>query len=128
MVIWLSLVYRIRNIAEHALVARNQADPLRQARTTHAGWLERTKPALRQAWPPPSHPRKKWRCPFHLDPNPKYKSKSWQPWSCLSAQGVAHLDGVPSGPGRLTSRLSALCDRGDGFQVGNGYSRTTLGK
>jgi fatty acid desaturase len=41
MVIWLSLVYRIRNLAEHALVARNQADPLRQARTTHAGWLER---------------------------------------------------------------------------------------
>lgn len=38
---WLLLVYRIRNIAEHALIAQNQADPLRQARTTHAGWLER---------------------------------------------------------------------------------------
>jgi fatty acid desaturase len=38
---WLQLVYRIRNIAEHALVAQNQADPLRQARTTQANWLER---------------------------------------------------------------------------------------
>ena len=38
---WLQMVYRIRNIAEHALVAQNQADPLRQARTTRAGWLER---------------------------------------------------------------------------------------
>ena len=41
MMIWLPLVYRIRNIAEHALVALNQADPLRQARTTQANWLER---------------------------------------------------------------------------------------
>ena len=38
---WLPLVTRIRNIAEHALVGRDQADPLRQARTTHAGWVER---------------------------------------------------------------------------------------
>ena len=38
---WLQMVYRIRNIAEHALVAQNQADPLRQARTTQAHWLER---------------------------------------------------------------------------------------
>ena len=38
---WLQLVYRVRNIAEHALVAQNQPDPLRQARTTHANWLER---------------------------------------------------------------------------------------
>ena len=41
MMTWLPLVYRIRNIAEHALVAQNQADPLRQARTTQAHWLER---------------------------------------------------------------------------------------
>ena len=41
MATWLPLVTRIRNIAEHALVGRDQADPLRQARTTHAGWLER---------------------------------------------------------------------------------------
>jgi fatty acid desaturase len=38
---WLQLVYRVRNIAEHALVAQNQADPLRQARTTQANGLER---------------------------------------------------------------------------------------
>jgi fatty acid desaturase len=31
----------VRNIAEHALVGVNQADPLRQARTTHANWLAR---------------------------------------------------------------------------------------
>ena len=41
MMTWLPLVYRVRNIAEHALVAQNQPDPLRQARTTHANWLER---------------------------------------------------------------------------------------
>ena len=41
MMTWLPLVYRIRNIAEHALVAQNQTDPLRQARTTHANTLER---------------------------------------------------------------------------------------
>jgi fatty acid desaturase len=38
---WLPLVSRIRNIAEHALVDQNQADPLRQARTTRAGFFER---------------------------------------------------------------------------------------
>ena len=41
MATWLPLVTRIRNIAEHALIAKDQPDPLRQARTTHAGWLER---------------------------------------------------------------------------------------
>jgi fatty acid desaturase len=41
MVTWLPLVSRIRNIAEHALIAQNEADPLRQARTTHANILER---------------------------------------------------------------------------------------
>ena len=41
MVSWLPLITRLRNIAEHALVGVNQADPLRQARTTHAGWLAR---------------------------------------------------------------------------------------
>ena len=41
MMTWLPLVYRVRNIAEHALVAQNESDPLRQARTTHAHWLER---------------------------------------------------------------------------------------
>jgi fatty acid desaturase len=41
MATWLPLVTRIRNIAEHALVGRDQPDPLRQARTTHAGFVER---------------------------------------------------------------------------------------
>ena len=41
MMTWLMLVSRIRNIAEHALVAQNEADPLRQARTTHANLIER---------------------------------------------------------------------------------------
>ncbi len=41
MATWLPLVTRIRNIAEHALVPVDQPDPLRQARTTRAGWLER---------------------------------------------------------------------------------------
>ena len=38
---WLQLVTRLRNIAEHALVAKNEPDPLRHARTTAANWLER---------------------------------------------------------------------------------------
>lgn len=41
MATWLPLVSRVRNIAEHALIAQNEADPLRQARTTHAGFVER---------------------------------------------------------------------------------------
>jgi len=41
MATWLPLVSRIRNIAEHALIRQNEADPLRQARTTHANWLAR---------------------------------------------------------------------------------------
>jgi fatty acid desaturase len=41
MATWLPLISRIRNIAEHALVQRNEADPLRQARTTQASWVER---------------------------------------------------------------------------------------
>ncbi len=41
MATWLPLATRIRNIAEHALVGRDQADPLRQARTTHANLVER---------------------------------------------------------------------------------------
>ena len=38
---WLPLVTRLRNIAEHALVAENNADPLRHARTTLASFVER---------------------------------------------------------------------------------------
>ena len=41
MMTWLPLVSRVRNIAEHALIAENEADPLRQARTTNANWVER---------------------------------------------------------------------------------------
>ena len=39
---WYQLVTRLRNIAEHALVAKNEPDPLRHARTTHANLIERT--------------------------------------------------------------------------------------
>jgi len=38
---WFQMVTRFRNIAEHALVAKNEPDPLRHARTTHANWIER---------------------------------------------------------------------------------------
>ncbi|HYE91782.1 MAG TPA: fatty acid desaturase [Terriglobales bacterium] len=37
---WYQLVSRIRNIAEHAVVPDDD-DPLRNTRTTYAGWLER---------------------------------------------------------------------------------------
>jgi len=38
---WYQLVTRIRNIAEHALIAKDEPDPLRHARTTHANLIER---------------------------------------------------------------------------------------
>ena len=41
MATWLPVITRLRNIAEHALVAQNGSDPLRHARTTHASLLER---------------------------------------------------------------------------------------
>ncbi|SFJ64010.1 Fatty acid desaturase [Caulobacter sp. UNC279MFTsu5.1] len=41
MATWFPLVTRLRNIAEHALVAKDEPDPFRHARTTHANWLER---------------------------------------------------------------------------------------
>ena len=41
MATWLPFVTRVRNIAEHAMVPVDQPDPLRQARTTLAGWAER---------------------------------------------------------------------------------------
>ncbi|MGE5501897.1 MAG: fatty acid desaturase family protein [Ignavibacteriales bacterium] len=41
MATWYPLITRLRNIAEHALVAKNEPDPLRHARTTHANLFER---------------------------------------------------------------------------------------
>jgi len=41
MATWLPLVTRLRNIAEHALIAKDEPDPLHHARTTQANWLER---------------------------------------------------------------------------------------
>ena len=41
MATWLPLVTRLRNISEHALVAKGEPDALRHARTTRANWLER---------------------------------------------------------------------------------------
>jgi fatty acid desaturase len=38
---WYPLVTRLRNIAEHACIAKDEPDPMRQARTTKAGFLER---------------------------------------------------------------------------------------
>ena len=38
---WFQLVTRFRNIAEHALVAKDEPDPLRHARTTRASLIER---------------------------------------------------------------------------------------
>jgi len=40
MATWYMLITRLRNIAEHAVVPDND-DPMRHARTTYAGWLER---------------------------------------------------------------------------------------
>ncbi|RYX94336.1 MAG: fatty acid desaturase [Comamonadaceae bacterium] len=41
MATWLQLITRLRNIAEHALIEQNGADPFRHARTTRAGPVER---------------------------------------------------------------------------------------
>lgn len=38
---WLPMVTRLRNIAEHACIAENEPDPMRQARTTRANLIER---------------------------------------------------------------------------------------
>jgi fatty acid desaturase len=38
---WFQLITRMRNIAEHALIAKDEPDPLRHARTTHANLLAR---------------------------------------------------------------------------------------
>lgn len=38
---WLPMVTRLRNIAEHACVGKDEPDPFRHARTTAANWLER---------------------------------------------------------------------------------------
>jgi fatty acid desaturase len=38
---WFQMVTRFRNIAEHALVAKDEPDPLRHARSTHANLIER---------------------------------------------------------------------------------------
>lgn len=38
---WYQLITRMRNIAEHALIAKDESDPLRHARTTHANLVER---------------------------------------------------------------------------------------
>lgn len=38
---WYPMVTRLRNIAEHACIAKDEPDPMRQARTTKAGVLER---------------------------------------------------------------------------------------
>ena len=62
-VCWLPLAVRIRNIAEHALVGKNQADPLRQARTTQANWLERT--LIAPYWV-------NYHCEHHLAPTMPY--------------------------------------------------------
>jgi hypothetical protein len=39
---WFPVITRLRNIAEHACIARGEPDPLRQARTTRAGWIARS--------------------------------------------------------------------------------------
>jgi fatty acid desaturase len=39
---WYQAITRVRNIAEHALIAKDEPDPLRQARTTRANLLVRT--------------------------------------------------------------------------------------
>lgn len=41
MATWFPLITRVRNIAEHALVAEGEPDPLRHARTTKANLIER---------------------------------------------------------------------------------------
>jgi fatty acid desaturase len=38
---WYPMVTRLRNIAEHACIAQNEPDPMRQARTTRANPIER---------------------------------------------------------------------------------------
>ena len=39
--VWFPMITRLRNIAEHACIARDEPDPLRHARTTRASLIER---------------------------------------------------------------------------------------
>ena len=41
MATWYPMITRLRNIAEHACIAKDEPDPLRHARTTHASFIER---------------------------------------------------------------------------------------
>jgi fatty acid desaturase len=41
LICWFPVIYRLRNIAEHAMLQLNEPSALKQARTTQANWLER---------------------------------------------------------------------------------------
>ncbi|HYD43710.1 MAG TPA: fatty acid desaturase family protein [Phenylobacterium sp.] len=104
---WLPLVTRLRNIAEHALVAKDEPDPLRHARSTHANLLERA--FLAPYWV-------NYHCEHHMFMHvPCYNLPRTQ--RLLKAKGV--LPGMLTSPGyldvlRLASSKPASQDRGGG--------------
>ena len=96
MMTWLPLVTRIRNIAEHALIAQNEPDPLRQARTTHATWWERA--LIAPYW-----------VNYHLEHHLFTQIPCWTlpaAHALLKAHGVVHRMEVERGYGPLLERAA----------------------
>lgn len=90
MATWFPLVTRLRNIAEHALVAKDEPDPMRHARTTNANWIERALIA-----------------PYHVNFHAEHHMFMHTPcWNLPMAHRLLEKKGLTSGmltaPGYLT--------------------------
>ena len=87
---WQMMITRFRNIAEHALVAKNEPDPLRHARSTRANLIERI--LIAPYWV-------NYHCEHHMFMHvPCWRLPRVQ--RLLREKGV--LDGMLTAPGYLT--------------------------
>ena len=92
---WHMMITRFRNIAEHALVAKDEPDPLRHARSTHANWLERV--LIAPYWV-------NYHCEHHMFMHVPC-------WNLPKVQRLLHekgvLEGMLTAPGYLTVLTAA---------------------
>ena len=94
MATWFPLVTRLRNIAEHALVARDEPDPFRHARTTRANWIERLLIA-----------------PYHVNFHAEHHMFMHTPcWNLPLAHRLLEQKGLTGGMLRAPGYLSVLKD------------------
>ena len=117
---WLPMITRLRNIAEHACIAKDEPDPLRHARTTRANLLERA--LLAPYWV-------NYHCEHHMFMHvPCYNLPRTH--RLLKDKGV--LDRMLTAPGyldvlRMASSLPATADRGGGpTPEARGVHRATI--